>query len=184
MPGGFICVGSMRSNYDGKTREYTVPSSHASLLTVGDVVTETGTADANGDPQVDAATAGSIVTGVIVGIKPDYATEFLSDIKLVAGTAGKVLVNIDPDAEYEVDVSNGPLVVADVGLNVNIVATAATTSGGLTTSNMTVNATGKATTSTLQFRVLRLLQNSAGVLGGRARVRPNVSINNIGATGV
>jgi hypothetical protein len=182
--GGFTCIGSLSSNYDGKGRTYAVPSSHASLIAIGDVVTETGTADANGDAQVDVATASTIVTGVIVGIKPDYSTEALGDIKIAASTAGTVIVNCDPNAEYEVDVSNGPLVLADVGLNANLVATAATTSGGLTTSNMTLNATGVATTATLQFRIVRLLTSAAGVLGGRAVVRVNKSINNTGGTGI
>ena len=184
MSGGFTCLGSLSSNYDGKGRTYAVPSSHASLIAIGDVVTETGTAAANGDAQVDVATASTIVTGVIVGIKPDYSTEALSDIKIAASTAGTVIVNCDPNAEYEVDVSNGPLVLADVGLNANLVATAATTSGGLTTSNMTLNATGVATTATLQFRIVRLLTSAAGVLGGRAVVRVNKSINNTGGTGI
>lgn len=93
-------------------------------------------------------------------------------------------MNEDPDAEYEVDVENGPLVVANVGLNANLVANAATTSGGLTTSNMTLNATGVATTATLQFRIVRLLVGADGVLGSRAVVRVNKSINNTGGTGV
>jgi hypothetical protein len=174
----------MRSGYDGKGRTYAVPASHASIIAIGDVVTETGTADANGNPQVDVATASTIVTGVVVGIRPDYSTEALSDIRIPASTAGTVIVNEDPDAEYEVNVSNGPLVLADVGLNANIVATAATTSGGLTRSNMTINATGIATTATLQFRIERLLVGSDGVLGSRAVVRVNKSTNNTGATGI
>lgn len=184
MPGGFTCLGSMRSGYDGKGRTRAVPSSHATLIAIGDVVTETGTADALGNPQVDVATASTIVSGVVVGIVPDYSTEALSDIKILASTAGTVIINEDPDAEYEVDVSNGPLVLDDVGLNANLVATAATTSGGLTRSNMTLNATGKATTATLQFRIVRLVTGSDGVLGSRAVVRVNKSINNTGGTGV
>jgi len=184
MPGGFTCLGSLSSNYDGKGRTYAVPSSHASLMTIGDVVTETGTADALGNPQADVATASTIVTGIVVGVVPDYSTEQLSDIKISASTAGAVIVNIDPNAEYEVDVENGPLGVADVGLNANLVANAATTSGGLTRSNMTLNATGKATTATLQFRIVRLVTGADGVLGSRAVVRVNKSTNNTGATGI
>jgi hypothetical protein len=94
------------------------------------------------------------VTGVISGITPNFATENFTDVSLAASTAGAVQVIVDPHGEFEVDVSNGPLVVADVDLNVDLVATAATlASGGLTVSNMTVNATGKATTATLPFRV-------------------------------
>lgn len=184
MPGGYTCLGSLSSNYDGKGRTYAVPSSHASLMCIGDVVTETGTADSLGNPQVDVATASTIVTGVVVGIVPDYATEQLSDIKIPASAAGTVIVNVDPNAEYEVDVENGPLVVANVGLNANLVANAATTEGGLTRSNMTLNATGIATTATLQFRIVRLVTGSDGVLGSRAVVRVNKSTNNTGATGI
>ena len=63
--GGFTCIGSLSSNYDGKGRTYAVPSSHASLIAIGDVVTETGTADANGDAQVDVATASTIVKSAV-----------------------------------------------------------------------------------------------------------------------
>lgn len=184
MPGGFVCTGSLSSNYDGKGRTYAVPSSHASLMAIGDVVTETGTADSLGNPQVDVATASTIVTGVVVGIVPDYSTEQLSDIKIPASTAGTVIVNVDPNAEYEVDVSGTALAAADVGLNANIVATAATTSGGLTRSNMAIDSSTKATTATLQFRIVRLLTDAAGTLGARAVVRVNKSTNNTGATGI
>lgn len=183
MPGGFKYVGSLGFEPDGKIKTFDVASSHASLLAVGDVVTQTGTATAGTSvPQVDASTAGQVVTGVIVGIVPSYSSEALNSLGLAAGVAGSVVVNTDPFALYEVDVSNGPLVVADVGLNVNIVATAATTSGGITVSNMTANATGKATTSTLQFRVEKLLTNTT--LGDKALVRLNSGTVITGTTGV
>jgi hypothetical protein len=47
---------------------------------------------------------------------PNFATENFTDVSLAASTAGSVQVIVDPHAEYEVDVSNGPLLVADVGL--------------------------------------------------------------------
>ncbi len=185
MSGGFKYTGSLSDGHTGKLRTFGVPSSHASLIAIGDVVRVTGTANATtGEPQVDVATATQSVTGVISGITPNFATENFTDVSLSALTAGSVQVIVDPQGEFEVDVSNGPLVVADVDLNVDLVATAATTSGGLTVSNMTVNATGKATTATLPFRVTALLVGSDGVLGSRCKVRVNNSTAVSGATGV
>jgi len=184
MSGGFKYVGSLFDGQTGKLRPFGVPAAHASLIAIGDVVRVTAAADANGDPQVDVATATQSVTGIISGITPNFSTENFTDVSLAALVAGSVQVIVDPRAEFEVDVSNGPLVVADVGLNVDLVATAATASGGLTISNMTVNATGKATTDTLPFRVTKLVVGSDGVLGSRCVVRINNSTAIAGATGV
>lgn len=185
MPGGFKFVGSLQDGPDGKLERYDVDSAHATRLSIGDCVVLTGTSTAvTGVGQVDAAVAAGPVTGVISGIVPNFATENLTDTGLAAGTSGSVLVRQGPRDEFLVDVANGPLVAADVGLNVPLVATAASLSGGLTVSNMTVNATGKATTSTLPFRVVKLMPDSAGVLGNMAIVRLNASTEISGATGV
>lgn len=184
MPGGFKWVGSLSDDPTGKVETYGVAAGHATRLAIGDVVTVTSTSAADGTPQVDAVAAGADVTGVIVAIDPNFATESFTDMGLPASTAGTVKVNTDPRALYEVDVENGPLAIADTNLNANLVANAATQSGGLTISNMTLNATGKATTATLQFRIKRLLVGSDGVLGSRALVQLNESTNIAGATGV
>ncbi len=185
MSGGFKYVGTDQQDPIGKLRTYNVDVGHATILAKGDVVRITGTATATTSvPEVDAAAAAQSVTGVIAGVNPNYTTEALTETGLPASTAGSVLVVTDPLALYEVDVVNGPLAVADVGLNCDLVATAATRSGGMTVSNMTLNATGKATTNTLQFRVLKLLTGSDGVLGSRALVRINNTTTITGTTGV
>jgi len=185
MSGGFKFIGSIGYSPDGKLQRYDVDAAHATRISIGDVVRISGTATAaTGVGQVDTATATQSVTGVVSGVVPNFATENLTDTGLAATTAGSLLVQIDPMAEYEVDVSNGPLLVADVGLNVDLVATAASLSGGLTVSNMTVNATGKNTTNTLPFRVVALTTGSDGVLGSRCVVRVNNSTIITGATGV
>ena len=184
MPGGFAFRGSVNYGPDGKLRRFFVDAAHATRLGIGDAVRITGTATTTGFDAVDAAAAGQQITGIISGIVPNFLTENLTDTGLAASTLGQVLVQMDPHAEYAVDVSNGPLVAADVGLNVDLVATAATFTTGYTTSNMTVNATGKATTATLPFRVIRLLTGTDGVLGSRCMVRINNSTVVPGATGV
>lgn len=185
MAGGFKYVGTDAQDPIGKIKRFNVDSGHATRLAIGDAVRITGTATAvTGIQEVDAAAAAQSITGIIAGVVPSYSTEALTDTGLVASVAGTVLVQTDPLALYEADVSNGPLAVADVGLNVDLVATASTLSGGMSLSNMTINATGKATTSTLQFRVIKLLTSSAGVLGDRVLVRINNTTTVTGTTGV
>ena len=170
----------------GRVNSYGVAAGHAGKLAIGDFVALTGTANApTGVAEVDIGVAGSPLLGQIAGFVPDFSTENFTDAGgLAASTAGTALVLDDPRAEYIADVSNGPLLVADVGLNVNLLATVATQSGGLTISNMNVNATGKAVTNTLNFQVLALLPDDAGVLGNRALVRLNSTQMITGAAGV
>jgi hypothetical protein len=184
MAGGFKWIGTQNADPRGTVKTFPVAVGHASRLAIGDAVIITSTSNAAGDQEVDAAAAGAAVTGIIVGIVPNFATESFTDTGLAASTLGSVIVNTDPRAEYEVDVSNGPLLVTEVGLNAPLVATAATVSGGLTISNMTLNRTGAATTALTEFRIVKLLTGSDGVLGSRAVVRLNWSTAVPGAAGV
>ena len=185
MPGGFKFLKTQsQGDVTGKNFTYGVAAAHATALVSGDIIRISGTASADGTPEADAATATQSVTGVMAAADPVFATEALSDASLAASTAGTIKVNVDPHALYEVDVANGPLVLTDVGLNADIVATAATTTGGITTSNMTINATGVATTQTFPFRIVALKEDSAGTLGEVAVVRINNSTLSDGAAGV
>lgn len=185
MTGGFkFAKTQSQGDVTGKQFNYEVDAAHATALAAGDVIRISGTAGTTGVPEADAATATQSVTGIMSAANPTFVGEALSNASLAASTAGSILVNVDPHALYEVDVANGPLLVTEVGLNGDIVATAATTSGGVTTSNMTLNATGVATTQTLPFRIVALKEDSAGVLGNVAIVRINNSTLSDGAAGV
>jgi len=182
---GFYFRGTGSDDPHGKLEQFEVAATHATRLAIGDLVRITGEANSTtGVAQVDAPTAGQSITGVISGIAPGFATENFTDTGLAASTLGNVLVQTDPRAEYEVDVVNGPLVAANVGLNATYVPTAATNTAGYTQSNMVLNATGVATTATLPLRIVRLLRGSDGVLGSRALVRINEGTQIAGATGV
>lgn len=184
MAGGFTWVGSYSDDPHGKIRSYDVASSHATRLGLGDVMRITGTGNStSGLSGIDAAAAGQSITGVLVGVDFQVSTESFLDTGLAASTAGTVKVNSDPFALYTVDTS-ATLAVADIGLNADIVATAATQSGGLTISNMTLDSSTKATTNTLQFRIIGILPDDAGTLGNRALVMVNNSTQKAGATGV
>lgn len=167
----------------GNVYTFAVDAAHATLLAPGDVVVITGDGDANGVSEVDAAAAGAAFTGVIESVDLQLAGESLTETGLPASTAGTVKVRVDQYALYEVD-SDATLVAADVGLNADINATAATKSGGLTVSNMNIDAATKATTATLQWRIVALLEDDDGVLGNRALVRPNNTTASDGAAGV
>ena len=187
MTGGFqLSRTQSQGDVTGKQFTYDVEDTHSTLLAPGDVMRITGTATAapSGRPQIDSATATQSITGVLFSVDPNFAGEALSETGLLASTFGTVKVDVDPHALYEVDVSNGPLVVANVGLNADLVAAAATKTGGLSISNMTINATGVAATQTLPFRIVALLTSDAGVFGDRALVRINNSTLSDGATGV
>ena len=169
---------------DGKQKEYAVNVTHSTVIGPGDLVLITGDGSATGVSEVAGGHATAANTGVVSSVKPNIAGESLSTTHLAASTAGDVLVNVDTGALYDVPVSNGPLVVANVGLNCPAVVTAGTVSGSLFTSNMGANATGVATTVTLPLRVVALLEDEAGVLGNRALVRLNNITSKPGALGI
>ena len=154
MAGGFRPVQDRSGHaYTGKVETYAVDATHATLLAVGDLVVETGNLDAaTGISEVDAASAGGLITGVIVGI--DFDPSDLDRKGLTASTAGFVKVATGKDLLLEAETSGGTLALTDVGGNLPIVATAATASGGLVNSNMTVDASGNSTSATDQIRIV------------------------------
>ena len=182
---GFIAVKKQgASETSGMVQTYAVDAAHATLLSPGDAVAVTGEADANGVGEVDSPNATTANLGVITSVDFILAGENLTETGLPAATAGTVKVNIDPMQNYEIETS-ATLVVANVGLNVGIVATAASKLGGLTVSNMTVDSATVATTVTLPYRIVALLPGIvSGVLGDRALVRPNASTITSGSVGV
>jgi len=142
---GFQAIRSQGiGNAEGQVDTYDVAAAHATRLAIGDVVDLTGTGSATGRAGCDAAGTTGQILGVVMAF--DFDPDNLTSTGLAALTAGDARVMVDPNQLYRVDVSNGPLAAADLGLNLNQVVTAASLSGGLTVSNMSVNATGKATT--------------------------------------
>ncbi len=119
----------------------------------------------------------------IASVDFTLAGEQLTETGLLASTAGTVKVNIDQFATYEID-ADATYNAASVGLNTGINVTTATKSGSLTISNMTADFATGATTQTLPYRVVALLEDSAGVLGNRVRVRPNATTASDGAAGI
>jgi len=172
------------SGSEGMVQPFAVNPGHASLLAPGDAVFVIGNANADGLAEVDAGNATTANSGVIVSVDFQLAGENLTETGLPAATAGTIKVNTDKHQTYEIE-SDATLVAGDVNLNCGINTTAATKSGGLTVSNMTLDAATKATTVTLPYRIVKLLPGkTSGVLGDRALVRPNATTEFAGAVGI
>ena len=156
MAGGFRPIQDRSGHsYTGKIETYAVDATHATLLSTGDLVVETGNLDAaTGISEVDAISAGTgnLITGVIVGI--DYNMSNLEQKGLPASIAGTVKVAVDKDMLLEAETSGGTFALTDVGGNLPVVVTAATASGGLVNSNMTINAAGASISTTEQVRIV------------------------------
>jgi hypothetical protein len=182
MSGGFRPIQDRSGHaYTGKVETYAVKSTHASLLAVGDLVIETGNLEAaTGLSEVDAITAGGLITGVIVGI--DFNMSNLETKGLAAGTAGTVKVANDLSMLLEAETSGGTFAVTDVSGNLDVVVTAATASGGLVNSNMTINTAGNASSGTAQVRIVGVKDSAAitypAAAGTTLICRINESTNN------
>lgn len=181
---GFERIGNALSgDYTGRVNTYYIATAGQNYA-IGDVVVLGGTSHTDGTPTVVAASQGAAITGVIVGFKPDFSDENFSSIGLASGASGYVSVADDPDGTFEVE-CDATLAAADVGLNAEAVVTAPTVSGNLYISNMEIDSSTKATTNTLHFRIVKLLNGAtSGTLGDRAIVKINNSTSNTGTTGV
>ena len=178
MAGGFRPIGDISGgDYTGKIQTFGVAVGHSTLLAVGDLVRITGTANADGVAEVDAAAAAQTITGPIVAI--DFNPSDLESKGLAASTAGTVKVAVDRDLLMEAEAST-TVAVTDVGGNAEIVATAATASGGLVNSNMTVN-TSSVGSATAQIRI-EGLKDGGTASGSTMFVRINEST--LGVVGV
>lgn len=181
---GFQITGTEADgDFTGKLRRFHVDSAHGGILGVGDLVKLTGTSHTDGVAEVNIATQGAAFAGVIASFEPTFAGEALSDTGLAVGVAGFCNVHVSQDTLFLVDCDE-TLSAVDVGLNADALVTAATKSGGMTTSNMEIDSSTKAATSTLHMRIVQLREDDDGVLGNRAVVRSNGLSSHTGTTGV
>ena len=183
MAGGFRPIQDRSGHsYTGKVETYAVDATHATLLATGDLVVETGNTDAaTGLSEVDAASAAGLITGVIVGV--DFNMSDLEQKGLPASTAGFVKVATDSDMLLEAETSGGTFALNDIGGNLDVVVTAATASGGLVNSNMTINTAGNASSATAQVRIVSVKDSGdltyPAAAGTTLVCRINESTNNV-----
>lgn len=139
--------------YNAGIMQFSTPAGNATAIGVGDLVTLAGTSSIiNGvvyNDVVQGATGG-IFVGVVVTALPDSRDSLPYR---AASTARLLLVNVDPNAEFEVrQVAGGtPLTANDIGLNANITVGSVNTSYGW--SGMALDNTTEATTNTLDLKI-------------------------------
>lgn len=159
--------------YNNALRRYSAPSSYATAMFIGDPVVKTGTADSNGYAEVNVATAGGSITGVIVGFEdvPSLTLGYGA-----ASTTRAVLVADDPELLFEVqeDAVGGTLALASVGLNADLIAGAGSTANRV--SGWMLDTSTAATTATLQVKIVEF-QHRADVEVASANAKVLVKIN-------
>lgn len=171
--GGLKLVGSLRGG-EPACRTVNIPAADGTAVFVGDAVKLEGTGTTDGRATVIQAAAGNAIYGVVVGLKPREAA--LSAVHRPASTSVDVVVCVDPDAIYEIQVDDDSYTFAatDVGLNANLLVGSGNTTSGA--SGMELDASSLNTTATLQLKVLNLVARAGNDLGDFAKVL--VKINN------
>lgn len=169
----------MGLNVDKQTNVYAVDTTAASALYIGDPVTLTGSADANGIPEVgpctisDTTTANnSPIMGVIVGVASSKeGTQLQNDNKYIAATpgAGKyVIVCDDPDASFVIQ-EDGNLGVAGVGAHYNLELAAGNATSGISKTEIdSSTADTSDATNSANVKVMRLVQSPDNSVGTNA----------------
>lgn len=187
-PNGARVITSMNgAGFAGQLSLYECDSASANIFP-GDLIKME--ADGKVAP-ISAGSDGNLV-GVCVGVlnhmptktqgKYDHslsngATPDLYKKYHATGTAGVILVYVDPNGLYEMqeDAVGGALSLADIGANVNVEATAGNTNTG--TSKMELDSSS-VTTSSAQLRLVDFVNrpdNELGSAGARWVVRINKS---------
>lgn len=155
------------AKYNGAVNIYSVPSTYATSLFIGDPVVATGASDGNGIPVVQIATAagGAFTLGPIVSIVAggDPVVPVTRDLPVYhpASTNQYVLVADDPTLLFwmQEDSVGGSIAMATAGTkNVDLIAGAGSTITGL--SGWMLDSSTIATTATLQMRLVSGLQEA------------------------
>ena len=160
--------------YSGAVRTYYVPPGNATALFMGDpLVTITNSSDGNGIQAVGIATAGggSQILGSFAGISNNAGIATIPLLQnqtpyLAASQGAYVYVTDDPFLLYMVQ-ENGAMVSGASGRNADLVAGAGSTYSGF--SGWQLNSATLNTTSTLQMRIIQLLQESDNAIGTNAK---------------
>lgn len=143
--------------YNGGIMQFSVAAGDGTAIYVGDPVKQAGTSQIiNGQVFSDVvqAATGDIITGVVVGFLPDTRDSL---IYRAASTQRVILVNVDPNAEFEIrQVAGGtPLTANDIGLNANFTVGTGSTFTGL--SGVALDNATEATTNTLDLKILGMI---------------------------
>ena len=173
--------------WNGQTNMYLLESGDGTATFVGDFVKLGGSAgsagtvvngiDVEGMPTIVQAAAGdTLILGVVVGFLPNVTNPSAVNYRL-ASTNRIALVVDDPYVIFEIqeDSVTGTLVAADVGLNVDFIVAAGSTTTGL--SGMEINSDGSLGTGTANLRILRLVPRPDNHQGDNATSSSSTYVN-------
>ena len=179
------------SPFNGQANLYSIAASYTTALAIGDPVISSGTADSYGIPGITLAANTGALRGVIVALGTTRGLMANPDNLNITYRPGAAQSDVwyamvvdDPNVIFEVqDRGSTPIAAADIGLNTNLVS--GTNNGYV--SGWTVDGSTKATTSTLQVRLLGAsdrLDNTFGSAYQKLLVKINNHELNAGAAGV
>lgn len=154
--------------HTGSGNIYSIDSGYGTALYVGDPVASSGTSDALGIQGIVLASAGAAVRGVIAAIGTNAAGgPYInpSNLTTISAPATKTvnwyaLVIDDPDVLFEIQEVGTAMAAADCGLNANFSFGSAGTLSGVGILN-----SSKATTSTLNVKLMGLSQRADNAFG-------------------
>lgn len=185
------------ADWDGRGNIYSIPTSDTNIISIGDPVKLSGSADGNGIPGVVQATAGAACVGVVLAVGVNVYGPYIdpNNLTLIQAPATKLvtyyaLVADDPNIIFEVQEGGVGTALAATDTQQNIDFLAAAPGTGVRVSQFTIDNNAHDTTSTRNCRLLGLAQDprrSAGNTFG-ASAKWWVLINNhqyrAGVTGV
>lgn len=184
-PSGFTPIKHLSgSPWNGASNLYYAPSGRTSNGNIfpGDPVKLEANASSVGVPCVDLADdVADVPCGIVVGVVPDPNN--LEKKYLPSGTGGYVLVADAPDLIMEVQADNGAgedelVEDGDIGANVDILYTAGNTVTGR--SQCEVDISLAAATSTLKYKILRLVDRPDNILGENAKLEVCFNVHQYG----
>lgn len=157
------------SPYSAAIREYSTAAGDATAIFIGDPVILSGTSqtiDGVIYADVDQAATGDVIAGVVVGVKPVTRD---STIYRAASTQRILRVETGPNVLFEIqEVSGGTaLTAAAIGLNVDFVVAAGSTTTGM--SGVELNNATEATTNTLDLKLVGFVNRADNEVGEHAK---------------
>jgi len=168
--------------FSGQGKLYYIPASDSNVIKPGDPVILAGSADADGVPSITIATAagGNYILGSVIAIDPVLgagANGRDSTTYRAASTERYAWVADDPNTEFLIqeDAVGGALAAADVGLNADLISGTGSTVYGQ--SGWQLDTSTKATTNTLQLKILGFARKVDNEIGANAKVRVKINLH-------
>ena len=182
-PSGLTPVAHLISGqFNGQGNIYQIAAADTNGYAIGDPVVSSGSGDANGVAGITIATNSGAIRGVILGLAPGPYGPLVNALTpnttprpaAAQSTDWYALVADDPNIVFSIqEVSGGTqLAAADIGTNTPL---SAGSNNGYISGWQLANS-GKGTTSTIQMRLLGLVQANDNAFGAYAKWL--VKINN------